>query len=64
MQTIALFDLDGVIVDTEGQYTLFWEKVGKRDFPKRRILQHVSKDTRSSKSLVNITPMMQKSASR
>ena len=33
MQTIALFDLDGVIVDTEGQYTLFWEKVGKRDFP-------------------------------
>ena len=33
MQTIALFDLDGVIVDTEGQYTLFWEKIGKRDFP-------------------------------
>lgn len=33
MQTIALFDLDGVIVDTEGQYTLFWEKVGQRDFP-------------------------------
>ena len=37
MQTIALFDLDGVIVDTEGQYTLFWEKVGKRDFPETEI---------------------------
>lgn len=64
MQTIALFDLDGVIVDTEGQYTLFWEKVGNVIFPKRRILQHVSKDTRLSKSLAKITPMMQKSGSR
>ena len=29
----ALFDLDGVIVDTESQYTLFWEKIGRQDFP-------------------------------
>lgn len=29
----ALFDLDGVIVDTEPQYTLLWEKIGKHDFP-------------------------------
>lgn len=29
----ALFDLDGVIVDTEPQYTLLWEKIGKQDFP-------------------------------
>lgn len=33
MQTAALFDLDGVIVDTEGQYTTFWERVGNQDFP-------------------------------
>ncbi len=29
----ALFDLDGVVVDTEPQYTEFWTTVGKRDFP-------------------------------
>ena len=23
-----LFDLDGVIFDTEGQYTVFWDKIG------------------------------------
>ncbi len=33
MQTAVLFDLDGVVVDTEGQYTQFWTEVGKRDFP-------------------------------
>lgn len=33
MQIAALFDLDGVIIDTEGQYTTFWQSVGKRDFP-------------------------------
>ena len=26
---IALFDFDGVVVDTESQYTEFWNKVGK-----------------------------------
>ncbi len=29
----ALFDLDGVIVDTEPQYTILWDKIGKQDFP-------------------------------
>ncbi len=33
MPTAVLFDLDGVVVDTEGQYTRFWTEVGKRDFP-------------------------------
>lgn len=33
MQTAALFDLDGVLVDTEGQYTRFWQSVGEEDFP-------------------------------
>ena len=26
---IILFDFDGVIVDTESQYTIFWDKMGK-----------------------------------
>lgn len=29
----ALFDLDGVVVDTERQYSKFWGRVGKRYFP-------------------------------
>lgn len=29
----ALFDLDGVVVDTERQYTKFWGSVGKKYFP-------------------------------
>lgn len=33
MQTAALFDLDGVLVNTEEQYTQFWEAVGRTDFP-------------------------------
>ena len=28
----ALFDLDGVIVDTEGHYTEFWQKIGEKCF--------------------------------
>lgn len=33
MQTAALFDLDGVLVNTEDQYTQYWAEVGKHDFP-------------------------------
>lgn len=29
----ALFDLDGVILDTEGQYTRFWGEMGRRYVP-------------------------------
>lgn len=29
----ALFDLDGVVLDTESQYTRFWEGVGRERFP-------------------------------
>lgn len=28
----ALFDLDGVIVDTEGFYSRFWDRIGKEQF--------------------------------
>lgn len=33
MQTAVLFDLDGVIINTEGQYTAFWKKVGDTYLP-------------------------------
>ena len=33
MKTAALFDLDGVIVDTEPRYTEFWEVIGRDYFP-------------------------------
>ena len=29
----ALFDFDGVVVDTEPQYTLFWDVLGKKYHP-------------------------------
>ena len=31
----ALFDLDGVVIDTESQYTKFWGEVGKQYFPEK-----------------------------
>ena len=32
----ALFDLDGVVVDTEPQYTVFWNEIGKEHFPQEQ----------------------------
>ena len=32
---IALFDLDGVILDTEGSYTAFWDDYGSRRFSEK-----------------------------
>ena len=29
---VALFDLDGVVINTESQYTGFWAGVGERYF--------------------------------
>lgn len=29
----ALFDFDGVVMDTETQYSLFWNKIGEQYFP-------------------------------
>lgn len=33
MQTAVLFDLDGVLIDTEGQYSEFWHEIGKIYLP-------------------------------
>ena len=40
MKHAALFDLDGVLVDTEGQYTQWWQEVGRHDFPDRPTFAH------------------------
>lgn len=29
----ALFDLDGTLIDTEGQYTIFWSEIGREMLP-------------------------------
>lgn len=34
-RSIALFDLDGVILDTEGSYTAFWDDYGSRHFSEK-----------------------------
>lgn len=50
MKIAGLFDLDGVLVDTEGQYSAFWAAVGRDYFPevedfaeklKGQSLQHI-----------------------
>lgn len=34
-RSVALFDLDGVILDTEGSYTSFWDDYGSRHFSEK-----------------------------
>ena len=34
-RSIALFDLDGVILDTEGSYTAFWDDYGSHHFSEK-----------------------------
>ena len=35
----ALFDLDGVLIDTEGQYEAFWRKIGQDFLVLRKTLK-------------------------
>lgn len=42
---VALFDLDGVVVDTESQYTKFWEEIGKEYRPDIPDFAHIIKGT-------------------
>ena len=39
----VLFDLDGVIVDTEGQYSLFWKQIGEEYMPGMPDFSHAIK---------------------
>ena len=40
---VALFDFDGVIMDTESQYYIFWDGIGKRYFPEIKDFAHIIK---------------------
>lgn len=48
--TAALFDFDGVVMDTETQYSLFWNKIGKQYFPQIEEFGRIIK----GQTLVNI----------
>ena len=43
----ALFDFDGVIMDTETQYTVFWDEQGRKST--RNTFQHFRKLGRKSR---------------
>ena len=34
----VLFDFDGVVVDTESQYTIFWDEINEKYLPKLKTL--------------------------
>lgn len=42
---VALFDLDGTLFDTEGQYTVFWGGIGKRFRPDIPQFEQIIKGT-------------------
>ena len=42
---VALFDLDGTVIDTESQYSLFWSKAGKMYHPEIESFADVIKGT-------------------
>ena len=42
----ALFDFDGVVMDTETQYSLFWNKIGKQYFPQIEEFGRIIRDRR------------------
>lgn len=39
----SLFDFDGVVMDTETQYSVFWNSVGKKYFPEYEAFGHIIK---------------------
>lgn len=45
MLKVALFDLDGTLVDTEGQYSVFWGGIGKRFKPEIPAFDQIIKGT-------------------
>lgn len=40
---VALFDFDGVVMDTESQYYIFWDGIGKQYFPEIPDFAHIIK---------------------
>ena len=52
----ALFDLDGTLLDTEGQYTEIWGRIGQKYCPQVQDLPHVIKGTTLVQILDNYFP--------
>jgi len=52
-KTYALFDLDGVIIDTEPQYDVFWSAIGKKYRPDVKRLETLIKGTTTPNILKN-----------
>ena len=48
----ALFDLDGVVLDTEPQYTVFWGSICRQYHPKHPGLEHASLHAHGVKTAV------------
>ena len=59
----ALFDFDGVIMDTETQYTVFWDEQGRK-YLNEKISDAVSRDRRYYKSMKSISRTNPKHSSK
>ncbi len=52
----ALFDLDGTLLDTESQYTVFWGRIARRYRPDVPNLEHAIKGTTLAQIFSNYFP--------
>lgn len=60
----VLFDFDGVVMDTESQYSIFWNEVGKKYRPEYEEFGKSSKGRRSSRYTAAISPGWKRSKKR
>ncbi len=52
----ALFDLDGTLIDTEGQYSVFWGEIGRRYHPEIPDFSNIIKGTTLTRILNTYFP--------
>ena len=61
----ALFDFDGVIMDTETQYTVFWDEQGRKYLNEEDFGRRIKGQTLCySRKLVRVRRLLPRSASR
>lgn len=53
---VALFDLDGTLIDTEGQYSVFWGMIGRRYHPEIPRFEHIIKGSTLTRIFDNYFP--------
>lgn len=51
----ALFDFDGVIMDTETQYTVFWDEQGRKYLNEEDFGRRIIRDRHYCKSMKSIS---------